>query len=202
MTQRAGQQAVCHVGDAAGGSVTVSENYRPGHLLLADGAILVEPQHTAAGRYAGSISSFSVNAPRIASQSDTAAETSVREVLQLAGFFCLSWTAPVGIGGSGSGSARRGRLPLNWILKLFRAIILLPNLMSDQQHLRATGVMIIKDQPIEEGFNLFPMLLRLFPDRFYSAPLHTAPEPDTEHHRSALYWVARRSSQTSWSAAR
>ena len=52
---------------------------------------------------------------------------------------------------------------------LFQAIILLPNLMSDQQqHLRATGVMIIKDQPIEEGFNLFPHApLRLFPDRFF-----------------------------------
>lgn len=59
--------------------------------------------------------------------------------------------------------------------------------MSDQQqHLRATGVMIIKDQPIEEGFNLFPMLLCASSQTvFYSAPLHTAPEPDTERHRSA-----------------
>jgi hypothetical protein len=30
---------------------------------------------------------------------------------------------------------------------------------DQQQHLRATGILVIKDQPIEEGFNLLPMLL-------------------------------------------
>ena len=53
---------------------------------------------------------------------------------------------------------------------LFKAIKLLPHLMGyQQQQMRAVGIMIIENQPIEEGFHLLAhAFLRLFPDRFFT----------------------------------
>ena len=53
---------------------------------------------------------------------------------------------------------------------LFKAIKLFPRLMSQQQQqMRTISIVIIENQPIEEGFNLLAhAFLRLFPDRFFT----------------------------------
>lgn len=77
--------------------------------------------------------------------------------------------------------------------------------MSDQQqHLRATGVMIIKDQPIEEGFNLFPMLLCASSQTvFIQHRFILRQNPTLNVIDQPLYRVARtQQPDQSWSAAR
>ncbi|VGP42227.1 hypothetical protein SB00610_02152 [Klebsiella quasipneumoniae subsp. similipneumoniae] len=150
----------------------MSENNRPGHLLLANSAIFLEPQHQQQ-----QVNTLGLN---IQLQRQRV-EDRFAKAIQQREFVCQKIRQQTDfliahrgrrLTGSMDQVVAQGVKTVTVKLDIeafFQAIILLPHLMGDQQqHLRATGILVIKDQPIEEGFNLLPHAsLRLFPDRFF-----------------------------------